>query len=241
MQLKRKRSESELSLSSSSTGSAFNSPSRPGCSSSHMDTENTSSSSPAHRFFMATPSHLPSRTMKRFRDNRPSQEEVHQRTINMLFSAAQRPQAEQDEPTPRPRAVHTQPPAPTPPARHHAQQASLHSFWKLPNSQSLSAATASVASPHVDASVYAPADCEDCGQRLRGDDGADGDVDMDIDGGSEAEAASCAGCGKHVCSHCSITNMGERRRCLGCADDTGKRLWIGSVGWTSKMSALGIF
>ena len=71
MVLKRKRSESELSFSST-----FSSPPRPGSSAfdfSAMETESwgflTSRSS--------TPSHLPSRTMKRFRDNRPSEAEVH--------------------------------------------------------------------------------------------------------------------------------------------------------------------
>ncbi|KAK9786652.1 hypothetical protein AB5N19_08475 [Seiridium cardinale] len=235
MLLKRKRSESELSYSSCSTGSALNSPPRPGPSSfasTHPDAESTW----PMRWQMATASHLPSRTMKRFRNGRPSEDEVHQRTIDILFSAAQRPQADEHE-SPmqqRPQGVHAQPSAPE---QHHTQQASLHSFWELPNSQSLSAAAHSVASPRVDTSIYAPEDCEDCGQALRGD-----HDEMDIDGYGSGEAETgCAGCGKHVCSHCSITNMGERRRCLGCAD-TGKKIWVGGIGFTSKVpSRFGIF
>lgn len=162
-----------------------------------------------------------------------------ERTIDMLFSAAQRPRAHDGEGTlqPRQHAVDAQPSAPV--THQHTQQASLHSFWKLPKANSLSAALAPVASPHVDSSIYAPADCEDCGQRLRGSDDAM-DVDMDMDGSAAGEeGTSCAGCGKHVCSHCSITNMGERRKCLGCAD-TPRKLWAGGVGWATKANGLGI-
>jgi hypothetical protein len=71
MVIKRKRSESELSFSS-----AFSSPPRPGSSPFDFGAMGASdwavlSSRPS------TPSHLHSRTMKRFRDNRPSEAEVH--------------------------------------------------------------------------------------------------------------------------------------------------------------------
>lgn len=164
----------------------------------------------------------------------------------MLFSAAQKtlPQHHDAPLQPRPHAVNAQPAAPAPPQQHqhqHTQQASLHSFWKLPNANSLSAALAPVASPHVDASIYAPSDCEDCGQRLRGDgdDAVDVEMDMGNYGAGEPET-SCAGCGKHVCSHCSITNMGERRRCLSCAE-TGRKGWTGGLGWATNSTGLGIF
>ncbi|OTA84801.1 hypothetical protein M434DRAFT_400353 [Hypoxylon sp. CO27-5] len=253
MVLKRKRSESELSLSSSS---AFNSPQRPDhFSSMDLDT------SPIRRTSRgSTPSHLPSRTMKRFRDSRPSDEEIHrkfyewrahhhrchqstslrqpstERTLNMLYTAQkqhithQQQQelaqmaglAIQPQPQPQPQS---QPRLQITPAHSHgAFQASLHSFWKLP---SAAAPTAVAFPPPVNNSVYdSPANCEDCGQTLR--EGAGNEDAMDVDDfGTEAETG-CGACGKHVCSHCSITNLGEQRRCLICA---GKKVWVGGLGW----------
>ena len=80
MVIKRKRSESELS----SFSSAFSSPTRPDPQS--LDTlavgqinwGTLSSRS-------STPTHLPSRTMKRFRDNRPSETEVHREFDLCIF------------------------------------------------------------------------------------------------------------------------------------------------------------
>ena len=80
MVIKRKRSESELS----SFSSAFSSPTRPDPQS--LDTLTVgqinwgtlSSRS-------STPTHLPSRTMKRFRDNRPSETEVHREFDLSIF------------------------------------------------------------------------------------------------------------------------------------------------------------
>ncbi|ETS81793.1 hypothetical protein PFICI_06795 [Pestalotiopsis fici W106-1] len=236
MFLKRKRSESELSFSSCSTGSAFNSPTRTGAALVHSDSE---LASPRHRS-MATPSHLHSRTMKRFRDNRPSQDEVHQRTLSMLFSAAQRSETQPHQTNAASLPHHHQQHAPA------AHQASLHNFWKLPPQSLSAAASAAMASPPVDTSMYAPADCEDCGRGLCSeDDGDDAMMDVDMEASGGLEAASCAGCGKHVCSHCSITNMGERRRCLGCADtgSSGARKgWAGGLGWNlpGNASSFGI-
>jgi len=73
MLIKRKRSDSELSFNPS-----FSSPSRPGTSAFDFgamgpDNVRALSSRPS------TPSHLHSRTMKRFRDNRPSEAEVHRK------------------------------------------------------------------------------------------------------------------------------------------------------------------
>lgn len=59
---------------------------------------------------------------------------------------------------------------------------------------------------------------------------------MDIDGGFDGggEGTSCGACGKPVCSHCSITNLGEQRRCLTCA---GRRVVAignnGGLRWPS--------
>ncbi|KAH8682498.1 hypothetical protein BX600DRAFT_45777 [Xylariales sp. PMI_506] len=242
--LKRKRSSSELSFSSSSTGSAFNSPTRLGAE--YIDMSMIAATpipSPfSSRSLMATPSHLHSRTMKRFRDSRPSEQEIHERTLNLLFSAAQKPTSApllQQQPTP----VLAQRPAQQQQQQQQQKpQSSLHSFWKLPASsappQPRSTAI-SFLSPAADSSLYGgPTDCQDCGRALRGacGGGDDGDysMDVDVDDGMQDDYggdAGCAGCGKHVCSHCSITNLGERRRCLGCA---GRPVWARGLGWTPE-------
>lgn len=92
MLLKRKRSEDELSCFSSG-GIGYSSPMR----SDHgdvvmMDTDTCSPVSPSHpaaafspgmqsRSRSCTPSHLPSRTFKRLRNGRPSDQEVHRKLL----------------------------------------------------------------------------------------------------------------------------------------------------------------
>lgn len=69
--------------------------------------------------------------------------------------------------------------------------------------------------------------CEDCGAELRGNSDND-DVMMDVvvgdvDGGyggfgsSDGDDHTCGACGKAVCFSCSVSNLGEHRRCLVCA------------------------
>lgn len=72
--LKRKRSESEFSVSS---GSTFSSPPRPGSSNFNFGGMDAGMNSPIR--YGATASHLPSRTLKRFRDNRLPEEEIHRK------------------------------------------------------------------------------------------------------------------------------------------------------------------
>ncbi|TRX88784.1 hypothetical protein FHL15_010354 [Xylaria flabelliformis] len=213
MQLKRKRSESELSTSTTSTS---NSPSRfgfisPQSTDVSMDTDSFAFTanfpvSPLFRFGNKNINfpRVPGRTMKRFRDNRPSENEVHQRTINMLYAA----QRQQDQPQPHDTRP-LQPVAAQPGPSSH--QTNLHSFWNLPSRPS--APPAACLPPTT---TDAPTECEDCGLNL----GGDGDCMMDVDDVSGAGGASCGACGKYVCSHCSITNIGEQRRCLGCAGTT---------------------
>ncbi|KAI1774585.1 hypothetical protein F4818DRAFT_66408 [Hypoxylon cercidicola] len=235
MVLKRKRSESEISLSSSST---FCSPPRSDQLAVVMDVDGTNTSPLRHFLRNTTPAHLPSRTIKRFRDNRPSDEEVHrkfyawrahhqaasavgpsaharphaERTLNMLYSA-QKQHHQLDSLATQPQfhpAIQPQP---------QESQSSLHSFWKLPKAADVSANAVLTA-------IDLPTSCEDCGHALRGGYG-EGDS-MDVDGFSTDAETGCVTCGKHVCSHCSITNLGDQRRCLICA---GKKVWIGGLGW----------
>lgn len=147
----------------------------------------------------------------------------------MLYNA-QKHQSHDDEHTQTAEPMQVQPAIAQQPEHHQQAQPSLHNFWNLPNanmtSSSFNALPASLATPSIDV----PMDCEDCGQALH--DAMDGDA-MDID---DAAGSGCGGCGKYVCSHCSITNMGEQRRCLGCA---GKKTWVGGIGWTPSLGTTG--
>lgn len=218
MVLKRKRSASEL-LSSPSSASTFS----------------FGSSPPPHNPFTtdAAPAHLPSRTLKRFRDSRPSDAEVHRkfyewrahhretlnscavsadRTLSLLYSAQQQaPQAPVLEQAASALAAPTA-----------SSQQSLHRFWNINSTPTSSVGS----SPALEQQMVtaAPSACDDCGAGLG--DGGDG---MDIDGcGFEDHA--CGACGKNVCFSCSVSNLGEQKRCLQCA---GRRVWVGGIGWTN--------
>ncbi|KAH7001353.1 hypothetical protein EDB80DRAFT_879448 [Ilyonectria destructans] len=110
MVLKRKRSASEL-LSSPSSVSSFNSP-----------PHGAAIRNPFATMDM-TPIHLHSRTLKRFRDSRPSENEVHQRTLNMLYSAQHQPEQHDD--------TLLSPEEPRQTAQPEANQQSLHRFWNI--------------------------------------------------------------------------------------------------------------
>jgi hypothetical protein len=108
-------------------------------------------------------------------------------------------------------------------------QASLHSFWKLPISHT--APTVPMPSTTIcypsHQSGFGPSECEDCGRSLVDISGGDSmDVDSDVYAGETS--TNCSRCGKHVCSHCCITNLGEQRQCLHCA---GKNSWAGGLTW----------
>lgn len=214
MVLKRKRSSSELCSS-------------PSCGSS------TSSSPPGQNGFnfsmmgaSTTPSHQSGRTMKRLRNNRPTEASVHresfagylrdiqrshadaERTLGLLYSAQQRPSYVQDmmDDTPMEAPAVNNAPAP---------QQSLHRFWNI-NSKPVS----SPALPEQP--LPQSTDCDDCGASL-----SDGDDGMELDGYGGYDS-TCGACGKHVCFSCSVSNLGEQRRCLHCA---GRKAWVGAFGW----------
>ncbi|PTB68805.1 hypothetical protein BBK36DRAFT_1166691 [Trichoderma citrinoviride] len=222
--LKRKRSAAALS-------------SGPDCSSSMMALD--------------APALLHSRTLKRYRDNRPSDEEVHQHTLGLLYSAQQRQQ--QDHQHHHQHGVAAVPadqmllpegssssdpsPLPTPTSsasasahQHDGQQQSLHRFWNIGSQPSSGTSSPGLADPSR--ALATPTACDDCGAPLAGSDGGVGggdDMGMDLDGGA-AQDTACGACGKHVCFSCSVSNLGEEKRCLQCA---GRRVWIGGIGWTN--------
>ncbi|OHF01137.1 hypothetical protein CORC01_03451 [Colletotrichum orchidophilum] len=226
MALKRKRSASELVA-------LFPSPVR--SESSIESFESPISPSRIYPCAHGTPSHVSSRTMKRFRDNRPSEDQIHQRTLNMLYSAQQQNQYINDANN----EVNHSEPSPNPAARN--TQRSLHSFWNIKSAEpSLSASSA----PSVDQAALSPMSCDDCGAGLGASDGAADGMDID-DGysygvGAEADH-SCGACGRPVCSHCSVTNLGEQRRCLRCVGNAAGGGRNGSVWPSSSSSSVSIF
>ncbi|TLD21257.1 hypothetical protein PspLS_09110 [Pyricularia sp. CBS 133598] len=186
--LKRKRSESELSFSSQ-----LSSPPRPG------DAYFAFPVTPIGLSFStrsSNPSHLNSRTVKRHRDNRPSENEVHQHTLELLYSARDVPSEHLQHAQQR---THIQPPATFASTQHQSQhqtpaprQTSLHSFWNLPRTGSKAPPMMPSFSPSTD---LGSTSCEDCGSGLRSDDSM---MDVDGDGCGGVEACSCNACGKVV-------------------------------------------
>ncbi|KAK3690307.1 hypothetical protein B0T22DRAFT_380728 [Podospora appendiculata] len=207
---KRKRSDSELSSFSASGSANF------------MDIDGRSPFSPPR-----ASAHVSSRTMKRFRNNRPSESQVHQHTLSLLFSAQPNTTAQiQSQPAP--------PVAAVPPQPHNQlpQQRSLHSFWNIPVSASSSTTPSPAPTPLGAPLQRRSTSCEDCGAGLCGEMGDDAMMDIDGYGFAAAGAAedehSCRACGKAVCFSCSVSNLGENRRCLACAQPRGPV----TAGWT---------
>ncbi|KUI70178.1 hypothetical protein VM1G_05687 [Cytospora mali] len=245
MLLKRKRSDDELSsFSSGGTGHGYSSPlpsDNGDIDMVMMDTDIPLSPktvlSPAmqNRSRSSTPSYLPSRTFKRLRNGRPSDDEVHQNTLKMLYQAQHsQPQQPQHHFVPPPQAVSM--PSSQPPATPVQNQPSLHNFWKIsaaPKSPSSPFSHSSTAPlPSIDAVVERPTTCEDCGVGLGGE-----DATMDDGYGFETYINTCSSCSKAVCFSCSISNLGEQRRCLACAGgetSNMRKKWVGGTGWTSE-------
>lgn len=161
-------------------------------------------------------------------------------TLQMLYRAQQRPQQPQHVFSPPPAASpsiapppvsHAQPCSPAAPAPAQSQR-SLHSFWDIPSRQQPPPAPglSPALGPPVDAFVDQPTTCDDCGVELGGEDAA-----VDDGYGFETYISSCSTCCKAVCFSCSVSNLGEQRRCLVCAgkEDKQKR-WVDTTRWTSE-------
>jgi len=248
--LKRKRTSSDAPFS---FAGAFDTMST---SSTTTTTTTASSFNPVFGFPAMDPgrdAHLNSRTWKRSRSNRPSDDEVHrksaawlphssppcksstcfpaERTLHLLLSAQQQQQQHEQKttsPQPSPYVADRGAPLGGTFRQHHQPQAlpqrrqgSLHSFWAI------NSAPTAAPDSMTGVQVYTQASrvCEDCGAALGAPGGDDG---MDIDGGS-SDMAPCGNCGKVVCFSCSVSSLGEEKRCLRCAD---RRVWVGGVGWT---------
>ena len=240
MLLKRKRSESEFSFSS-----AFSSPSRPegnGFDFGSMPTEKTNQTS-VRRFM--TPEHLPLRTMKRFRDNRPSEAQVHreltsrppcalaatdtgvsaEHTLDLLYSA-QQPTSPNNHPyPPQLRGFGGLSLIPEPAeSSQTVGQRSLHNFWTLPGTPPASPAWLNhmAIGAGTDMSMHGnlqgAAVAYAAASMTCEDCGTGvgaGDDVMDVD--ESLGGHKCEACDKLVCFSCSVGNLGVRRRCLVCA------------------------
>ena len=238
MTFKRKRSDSGTSPSTSSTATfPSRDPSSSPCPDISMLDDASFSAQPIHRPEIL-PSHLNSRTRKRFRDNRPNESEIHgtyllqctryasapfhpplltgfslATTYERLFLAARSP----------PPTEHSTPSQnvnnrPSPPQR----QSSLHNFWLI------SSSTPAVSEP-IMAQAPVNVTCEDCEALLPTQ---DSDICMGgVDGGA-ADAAdyACRSCSRNVCGTCAIVEVGAGRECLQCRMSSRKK-WVGGIGW----------
>lgn len=128
---------------------------------------------------------------------------IPERTLNLLYSAQN--QIQDDRVMSHPEQMHMQQPS-----RPETQQQSLHRFWKI-----ASAPTSSLCAPTVTRTMMT-SNCDDCGTGLEDGMGA-GEFDH-----------ACGACGKQVCFSCSVSNLGEQRRCLHCA---GRKTWTGASFW----------
>ncbi|KAG9228049.1 hypothetical protein BJ875DRAFT_490300 [Amylocarpus encephaloides] len=227
MAIKRKRSDSEISSGSSLISSPLRA--------ADFMAIDCSQSQQTH---ITTPSLFSARTRKRHRDNRPSEFDVHQHTLSLLYSTQQAPRSSyQTSPSPfaLPNPVASLPTSnPSTPS-----QASLHSFWTLPASRHISpvsiSSTSSIGTPltsSANQAFFQATNCEDCDALLNIEDNTDAvDVDMmmDIDTNGDAPNYGCTSCGKQVCHSCAISNLGAERKCLNCAGKARK--WVGGLGW----------
>lgn len=151
-------------------------------------------------------------------------------TLSLLFSA-------QQNNSPQFGSLLKQSPIPSISQRpeSHTQQSSLHAFWRLPHTRQISPPSNSCAnwfiaptSPNIPSFSSEVTNCEDCDAPLicNDSDAMDIDIMMAIDNMGEANY-SCTRCAKPVCSHCSVSNLGRERKCLGCVGRSQN--WPGGI------------
>ncbi|KAL1899595.1 hypothetical protein Cpir12675_001363 [Ceratocystis pirilliformis] len=158
-----------------------------------------------------------SRTMKRVRDLRPSEEQVHQHTLNLLMKGQREHAAQQKlqllshtsssadsaayvSPAPSPasqanspsqqqqNSEQSQQQAAATEAAVQPQQRSLHNFWKLP---STTAPAPPASMQPITVVIPEITACDDCGRVLsRGVEPDGGDIDME-DGYLDSQCTAC--------------------------------------------------
>lgn len=189
-------------LSDSSTGS-LTSPDR-------------ASMKPASRMMYANPSTahisgLNPRTRKRYRDNRPDSNMIHQNTLAKLYNAQKVDQSARSDTMKTLGCLQSDIFTQREDSQQTTAQRSLHSFFNIRQPQP-TATNPVLSQQHVDSM---PELCSDCGNHLS-DALAGSSVDrdtMDID--HTHEDYECAVCQRQVCDTCAV--RGDQRVCLECA------------------------
>ena len=90
-----------------------------------------------------------------------------------------------------------------------AQKSTLHSFWNIPSAPAQPMAIDSASSSNTDLAIGLR--CEDCDGSLRQPDA----MDVDMDDGMVQQESSCSSCRRQVCDRCAV--VGLNRVCLPCA------------------------
>ena len=90
------------------------------------------------------------------------------------------------------------------------QKSTLHSFWNIPSAPSVQPMAVDSAYSSS-TSLGVEMKCEDCDSSLRHTDS----MDVDTDDGMLQQESKCTSCGRQVCDRCAV--MGVVRVCLPCA------------------------
>lgn len=152
------------------------------------------------------------RTRKRYRDNRPDSNMIHQHTLAKLYNAQkvdQSARSDSEKPLGPFQSNTVSQREDTQPA---SAQRSLHSFFNIRQPQPTTISPV-LSHQHPDS---VPELCSDCGNHLS-DSPGDRDV-MEIDHSSGIhmiEDYECAVCQRQVCNTCAV--RGDQRICLECA------------------------
>jgi hypothetical protein len=133
-------------------------------------------------------------------------------TLNILFSA-QRQQTRSPQPDLLVPSVEDHSSEPQQDSSRGSNQQSLHRFWNINSAPRPLPSFSGAADSTLTVAQSASSNCEDCGAGLAND-GDDYGDSMDVD---HAENTVCSTCGKHVCFSCSVSNLGDHKRCLRCA------------------------
>jgi hypothetical protein len=208
MQLKRKRS-TDLSASTSPFSATSNTTSSILSRQSHSPSPFQSHSGPHQT------AGINSRTLKRFRDNRPSEDMIHQKTMQRLYAAQRQGQAVQPI-----MSAALEEDGPQRQVGMAIGQKSLESFWRVanarPSTQTRSGTSIVVGSQGVR--------CQDCDAPMK-ETQIDGEGDYNMISSTPLKVTAhsgggqCEGCEKVVCGLCSLVRV--HRVCLECAG----RVW----------------
>jgi len=152
-----------------------------------------------------------SRTLKRYRDNRPSEEIIHATTMQKMYAAQRLGHAAEPLLSEPILDVDAQPDS-------GYGQKRLEAFWRVPETQMQSRSASQTWTKQQ--SWHGPK-CEDCDAPVvdpediaSGMSGAD--YKMSGTGTGEVQGGGCCGgCGRRVCGLCSLVR--EQRVCLECA------------------------